>query len=232
MKIKTLVTGAILLLLPYTSFATVVGFGPTVGGVNDCVSGAVVACQIAPDQAPIPNPVTQNPNDGILLIWNELQNFTLTQDLRVDRVADPDAPFVQQVGNDFLIVAGTVVSSHYIQWDPGAGSESRVDTSILFDSEIFAFLTDDQNLFDSDYLGVPGIDYNDFGLRGLESGDTTVFGTDLSTVDISWSAGSPGDWTRGVTAFSPSAVPVPAALPLMAGALGVLGLLGRKRRRI
>jgi hypothetical protein len=53
-----------------------------------------------------PNPVVQNPNDGILLVWNEVQNFVLTEDLRVDRVADETLPFVTAVGNDFLIAAG------------------------------------------------------------------------------------------------------------------------------
>ncbi|MEO0425250.1 MAG: hypothetical protein AAF184_23135, partial [Pseudomonadota bacterium] len=176
-------------------------------------------------QAPLPDVVEQNPDDGILLVWDEVQNFTLTQDLRVDRVADPNADFIQPVGSDFLILAGTVVSSHYVQWDPGNGSEERVDTTMVFDSDIFAFVTSDQNLFDSDFLGVPGLDYNDFGLRGLENGDTTSFGNDLSRVDISWRATSPGDWTRVITAFSPGAVPVPApaGLPALFGALAFWG---------
>jgi len=181
-----------------------------------------------------PDPVAPNPNDGILLAWDELQNFTLTSDLRVDRVFDEDADFVSPAGGDFLIEAGTVVSSHYLQWDPGNGSSSSVNTTISLDSQVFAFITADQNLFDSDFLGLPGLDYNDFRLRGLESGDATVFnGAD---VDITWSAGSPGDWTRLITAFSPGGepevppIPVPATLPLLAGALAVRGVALRRRR--
>lgn len=212
--------------MPPLAHGAIVGFEATTAGVNDCTSGVVNACLIAPDQAPIPNPVVQNPNDGILLAWNEIQNFTLTEDLRVDRVADPDAPFVQPIGNDFLILAGTIVSSHYIQWDPGNGSQDRVDTTLVFDSDIFAFVTADQNLFDSDFLGLPGIDYADFGLRGLEAGDSTVFGADPTRVEISWSAGNPGDWTRVITA---SRIPIPAALPLFLGALAGIGWFNLRR---
>lgn len=151
-----------------------------------------------------PDPVTTNPNDGILLAWDERQNVTLTSDLRVDRVFDSNAPFVEPDGSKWIIKAGTIVSSHYLQWDPGNGSDSRVEATIQLDSQVFAFITADQKLFESDLiLGRPGLDYNDFSLRGLESGDTTEFnGPD---VDVSWSASSPGDWTRLLTAFSPAA---------------------------
>jgi hypothetical protein len=100
----------------------------------------------------------------------------------------------------------------------------------VFDSTIFAFITRDQFLFDSDpVLGLPGLDYNDFSLRGLEAGDTTVF--DDERVDIRWTASNPGDWTRLVTAYSPAAViPEPATLVLLG--LGVLGAARfRKRSR-
>lgn len=169
-------------------------------GANDCL------ITTAP-----PNPVIQNPNDGLLIAWNELQNFVLTQDLRVDRVFDSSASFVEATGTgDFWIKAGTIVSSHYLQWDPGTflnqQSSSTVSAQIQLDSQVFAFITADQNLFDSDYLGLPELNYNDFGLRGLESGDTTEF--DGENVNISWSASSPGDWTRLITAFSPAATEV------------------------
>jgi len=180
-----------------------------------------------------PNPIVQDPNDGILLAWNEVQNFELIQDLRVDRVFDPNASFVEAVsGGDFLIKAGTIVSSHYLQWDPGNGSDGRVSTTIGLDSQVFAFITADSNLFNSDFLGLAGLNYADFGFRGLESGDTTVFnGTD---VDISWAATSPGDWTRLITAFSPggvTTVPVPAAAPLLGFGLAAFCLLKVRRRK-
>jgi len=151
-----------------------------------------------------PNPVVKDPNDGILLAWNEVQNFQLLSVLRVDRVADPNAPFIAPDGSGFIIKAGTIVSSHYLQWDPGAGSSNTVNATIHFDSDIFAFIIADQKMFDSDApLGLPNLDYNDFTARGLEAGDTTTINGD--EVTIRWTATSPGDWTRLITAFSPAA---------------------------
>lgn len=199
----------------------------TITGVNPC--NGVNACTITTTP---PNPVTQNPNDGILLLWDEVQNFTLTAPLRVDRVFDINAPFVTAVGGgDFELATGTIVSSHYVQWDPGAGSSSTVSATISADSQIFAFITSDANLRDSDsFLGLPGINYNTFGSRGLEGGDTTNFnGAD---VDISWTASSPGDWTRLITAFSPAAaVPVPASGIAMLAIVPAVAWIARRRAK-
>ena len=197
--------------------------------ISSC-TGAI-SCQIT--NTP-PNPIQRNPNNGILLAWDEVQNFTLASDLRVDRVFDPTASFISDAGGgDFFIAAGTVVSSHYLQWDPGNGSSSTVQGTIELDSQVFAFITSDQNLFDSDaQLGLPGFDYNDFGLRGLESGDTTIFNG--SNTDIRWSASSPGDWTRLITAFSPGGMPptnVPEPGTLGLFCIGVVGLAKARRRK-
>lgn len=220
MKIRKyciLVLGTVSAFYTFNTSATLIGF-PNCTGAN--------ACTIT--NSP-PNPVTQDPNDGILLAWDEVQNFTLTQNLRVDRVFDSTASFVTSDGfGGFIIAAGTIVSSHYFQWDPGNGSSSRVDATIATDSQAFAFITTDQKLFGSDFLGLASIDYNDFGLRGLEINDTTNFNGDF--VNISWNASSPGDWTRMITAFSPAAVvPVPAAVWLFGS--GLLGLVGIARRK-
>lgn len=216
----TLLTLLSILLYAANSHATLIQYD-TCTGANSCL--------IAPDDAPIPNPISPNPNNGTLLGWNEVQNFQLTNNLYVDRVADDTASFVGQDNNGYFIIAGTVVSSHYFQWDPGSGSNSRVDATLNFDSDIFGFIYSDNNLFDSDdALGLPGFDYADFGLRGLESNDVTNFspGGDNSLVDISWNAGSPGDWTRLITAFSPGAPPasIPEPTSLLLFAMGLLGL--------
>ena len=218
-----------------TATATIIGFGETTGGANDCTSTGT-ACSIATPggSPPIPNPIKKDPNNGTLLVWDEQQNVELELDLLVDRVADENASFVMGDGNGgFKILAGTIVSSHYAQWDPEPLGDPRIDTTLLFDSDIFAFITEDGKLFGSDEaLGLPGFDYADFGLRGLESGDTTEFGEDLTKVEISWAATSPGDWTRIITAFSPAAVAsVPEPSTLMLFSIGLLGAGLVKRYR-
>ncbi|MEM7058008.1 MAG: hypothetical protein AAF557_10505 [Pseudomonadota bacterium] len=156
-----------------------------------------LACEIT--DAP-PNPVMPDPDNGKLLVWNERQNIILKEDLVLDRVADPGSPFVARRDDGrYVIRAGTLVSSHYLQWDPSWESADFVSATIKLDQPIFGFIIGDQNLFDSDaQLGLPGIDYSDFWLRGLEDEDWTRMRDD--EVDISWWASSPGDWTRLITA--------------------------------
>lgn len=199
--------------------------GATATGVQN-LSGAAIGYEITNNP---PNPVASNPNDNMLIIWDEVQNLVLTNDLPVDRVADESASFLTGGPGSWAIKAGTTVSSHYVQWDPsGTGT---VVADLVFDSDIFAFIVDDQKLFDSDEtLGLPGLNYNDFTNRALESGDLTAINGNI--VSINWFASSPGDWTRLITAFSPTAaVPVPAAVYLLgSGLLGLAGFRFRKSR--
>lgn len=213
------------LLLLAAGLLTMGSANATMIDITPC-SGAV-SCTVTDTP---PAVVSANPNDGVLLGWDEVQNYTLTTDLYVDRVFDPAASFVEVSGSGYIIKAGTIVSSHYLQWDPGNGSSGTVEATINTDSQIFGFITSDQALFDSDaYLGLSSVDYNDFTLRGLESGDYIAFNG--NSVDIRWSASSPGDWTRMITAYSPagvSEVPVPAAALLFGPAL--LGFIGLRRK--
>ena len=211
------------LLAPLVAWST--GAGATLVDLGACIGP--VACVITDTP---PNPVQQDPNDGVLLAWDEVQNLTLTQDLRVDRVFDPTAPFIEPIGSDFLIKAGTVVASHYVQWDPGSGSDGTVETTIAADSQIFAFIIDDQNLFDSDaVLGLPGLDYNDFRFRGIEPTDTTVFSGE--EVAIRWTATTPGDWARLITAYSPAGDPIPEPGTLALLLAGLAAPSSRRARR-
>jgi len=197
--------------------ATITGFSNCVGAENCLVTSTP------------PNPIVQDPNDGILLAWDEVQNHTLTSRLYIDRVFDSTASFVGTDTNGLFLEIGTIVSSHYFQWDPINNGNTRVTATVTTDSQVFAFITQTQKLFDSDaQLGLAGLDYANFGFRGLEGGDTTVFNG--GAVDLSWHATSPGDWTRMITAFSPTAVvPVPAAAWLFGS--GIIGLITTSRRK-
>jgi len=194
------------------------------------------ACLIAPNSAPIPNPISANPNDGVLLGWNEIQHFTLTSNLYIDRVANTGANYIGQDANGYYVIAGTMVSSHYFQWDPGSGSSNRVNATLNFDADIFGFIGSDANLIASDgLLGLPGYNYSQFGLRGLENNDSTTFapGGSNNLVDISWGAGSPGDWARLITASAPTVVPpsqIPEPHALILFGLGLFGLSRLKIR--
>ena len=148
--------------------------------------------------------------------FDEVQNTTVTGSaLSVDILASAS-------GASGSLAIGTVVASHYIFFDPA--SNTRQAGFVSFDSDILAIITSSANLAASDYLINNGVTYLNPGLRGLEAGDNVVIDpTDASRVTVDWLAGSPGDYIRVLTAFSPdAAVPVPPVFFLfLAGLLGM-----------
>jgi hypothetical protein len=181
-------------------------------------SGATNGCNVT--NTP-PNPVAANPNDDQVLAWHEVQDFTLVNDLEVNVVFDPLAPFFTAVNaNRYDIAAGTVVSSHMIQWD--SASTATVEFSLSFDAPVIALVVLNRQLNRSDYLGEMGngMVYPNFSLRGLESNDTgSISG---NTVSGTLLANSPGDWVRVITARVAAEVPVPATIWLFMSALMVM----------
>jgi len=211
------------------AYATAIGI--------DILSGSSVGA-LSDFTAPFPFESTGNTiipngyNDNTLWIWDEQQNVILSANLYVDWVADSSVSYVTPLATGYNINAGTVVSSHYVQWDPdGTG---RVVATLHFDSDIFGYITTDQALFNSDAaLGLPGVAYNNFLNRGLEPAeDSVIIGATAADVDINWLASNPGDWVRLITAYSPSAadpIPEPATFLLLGS--GLLGLVGFKKKR-
>ncbi len=165
------------------------------------------------------NNTFQNPN---LYGFDEGQNIDITVDLTVDILADG----VGGGGGSGIVSAGSTVASHYIFFDPH-GQTNQVGT-VTFDSAIFGVMTKTGTLADSDFLINTGVTYLNPGQRGLEGGDDVTI-TGLNTIEVDWRAGSPGDYIRVLTDFSPAAVPVSAAVWLFGS--GLIGLIGIARRK-
>jgi len=170
------------------------------------VSGGGTFSQIAP-----PSDVgndNQNTN-GVLFAFDEQQNVTLSGDLTVNIIP---------TGGSTLIPTGTVVSSHYVFFDPIAGS---IEGTVDFSDDILGVVEVDGDLDASAAeLGAPGTTYASPSLLGLESGDTVEI-TGPRQIRFDVTAGSPGDYVRVIT------VPEPASLALLVPA----GLMLVRRRR-
>lgn len=197
--------------------AIVIG-GSVTGGVGSFVqltvplTGSTPANTVGADTFDRPN----------LYAFNESQNAVVAAGgLSVDYVPG---------GGTGTIAAGTIVASHYVFFDPDGASSQR--GYVDFDANILGIVSSTARLSASDYLANTGVTYLNPGLRGLEAGDSAIIDSLVpSRVRVDWSASSPGDYVRVLTAYSPGA-PVPdggsSVMLLGMGALGLAGLLRRK----
>lgn len=194
--------------------------GSVTSGTGSFVNLTVPFTESNPDNT-VGNNTFQDPN---LYGFDEGQNINILSDLDVEVLADG----LGGSSGSGTIAAGTLVASHYIFFDP-AGSTHQEGT-VTFDSDILGILTSTTSLLASDSLINTGVTYLNPALRGLEGGDSvTIIG--LSMISVNWTASTPGDYVRVLTAFSPGApaVPVPAAIWLFGTAL--IGFVGMSRRR-
>lgn len=160
-----------------------------------------------------------NFEDDNLYAFDEDQNITITGAIAVDIGASP--------------VAGDVVASHYIGFDPASANPARTQVGYIdFDADIFGIATSTATLAASDFLANTAVTYLNPAQRGLEPWQDTVW---IDLLDprrlwVDWLATTPGDYVRVFTKHSPLApVPLPATGLLLLGAIGGLGLKRRKK---
>lgn len=134
---------------------------------------------------------TGNDNQQInsLLGFNELQYVTLVSDLVVDKPSG-------------IIPAGTIISSHYIIFDP-PGSSIAINGNVILDQKVIGVIYNTDTLNDSDYLGLSTTNYLNPSLRGFEtsSGDAAEI-AEPNKVFFHLTAGTPGDYARIITSSS------------------------------
>ena len=207
------------LLVPISSQATITS-GTVTTGSGMFFKLAPGFTESDPDNT-VGNNTFQNTN---LYGFDEGQNIAITMDLNVDILADG---LGGEAGSG-MISMGTTVASHYIFFDP-AGTASQVGT-VTFDSNVVAVITSKANLEASDTLINTGVTYLSPTLRGLESGDDVSI-ISLDTIEVDWRAGTPGDYVRVLTGFSPGAViPIPAAFWLFGTAMVGLASIAKRRK--
>jgi len=165
--------------------------------------------------------------------FNERQNVTLLSDLAV---------FLGDGRGTGSIAAGTLVSSHFFDFDTAA--PQTVAATLVFDQPILGFARSSAQLGASNGLGMPQVTYNMPAYVGLEPGlDFLTFNPATpNQVKIFFQDDTPGDVVRVITAgvaqgnpgggSGPgSAVPEPEAWALLIAGFFAAGSAIRQKRR-
>ena len=163
-------------------------------------------------------------------------NFNVRDTLYAfDEFSGPlSATVTPDLGPMLAIPAGTLVTSHFIFYDPSTIGD--VGATIQFDQPILGVIrrTPSMNATDSVFAH-PSVTYATPNQRGLETSDIlNIIAPD--TIKIDWRASSPGDHIRVITAFVPTGGPVipePASIMLYGLGAGAcaLGCVLRRRTR-
>lgn len=191
MKKRLILSAAIAALMSSSGANASVVIGEVTGGRSGGVFEEVVPTAAAPITVG-----RNNQNSPNLFAMNELQNVTLLSDVAG-------------------LAAGTVVSSHYVWFDPQRSS--TISGSVTFSSRILAVLGSRSELSVTDYLGNPNVHYVASAARGLERNDQISFSGNTLNVGL-LRASSPGDYVRVITA-----VPEPSTWMMLILGFGMIG---------
>lgn len=212
-RLVSVVCGLVMGAIALPASATIIGGGVTGGtalGAGGSFQKLILPFASSPTNNTIGDNNQQSPN---LFGFDEEQNIVITSTIQVNIGTNP--------------VAGDVVASHYIGFDP-ATSLSQIGY-IDFDADIYGVATSRPNLDDSDFLANTGVTYLSDSLRGLENGDSVMIDpTNSKRLLVNWVANSPGDYVRVFTQFSAAAVPAP---PVAGFLLLGIGFLAARRAR-
>ena len=207
-RLSTSLGAALLLIVSAPALATIVS-----GTVTSPGSAFVNLTVPLTGSTPFNTVGADNFNSPNLFGFNESQNILLASALSMN------------VGG--TIAAGTQVASHYIFFDPVSGS---VIGTVDFDADVLGIITSSGLLLASDGLANTGVTYLNPGLRGLEAGDfATITAGNQRQISVNFTASSPGDYIRVITAFSPGAVPEPASLALVGLGFAAAGFARRRK---
>ena len=212
MRLVSLVCGLVIGSIALPAGATIIGGAVTGGsalGAGGVFQKLILPFVSIPTNNTIGDDNQQSPN---LFSFDEEQNIVISSTIQVNIGTNP--------------VAGDIVASHYIGFDPDGGLTQT--GYIDFDADIYGVATSRVNLDDSDFLANTGVTYLSDSLRGLEGGDiVTIDPTNSKRLLVNWFASSLGDYIRVFTQFSAAAVPVP---PVAGFLLLGIGFLAARRR--
>ena len=168
-----------------------------------------------------------------LLGFDEQANVVLAGDLNVDVLSDG----MGGEAGPGALAAGTLVCSHYIFFDPKDFAQAIF--TITFDQEVAAIITSTENLFDSDFLGAPGITYNTSPGRpvgspwlvtGLNTPTDSASITGTYTISVNLSRLS-GSFLRVLT-IRDDPIPEPTTLVVWSLLIAIgVGFSPRRKRR-